>query len=161
MAYESVTLQKFTPEEIIFDDAEITQILLFFFPGTDDQLRNYTMSHPMREFAQGLLVEAVIKSQAMGWVEYAFTLLSPGRAPSLRSILGKLAKGGLQYLKKSKKLTQLDNLEIYETVRKVISDNFKTEYHLRLDGAISKKATSKMINYALVRTQVEKIWGRA
>jgi hypothetical protein len=165
MSQNYTTLRSFTPDEIIFDDKEIIIILLFFFPGYESSLASFTMNHTMREFAQGLLVEAVDSSEAMGWVHLIFavgTSRRPGSAigSALRSFA---EKGGIQFLKRSKKLKHLDDLEIYESVRKTIQINFKEHFGILLTGALSQKKNSiasAFVDYATAhkRENILIIW---
>ena len=52
-------LRKFKPEELIFDDNETILILKFIFKNKHALIDRMKITDRVREFAQGLLVEAV------------------------------------------------------------------------------------------------------
>lgn len=167
MSAEYVNLRKFTPDEIIFDDEQIITILLFFFPGYDSSLNSFVMNHSMREFSQGLLLEAVDSSYAMGYVELVAEmvagLIKKPTSEKMRKVLKDFAKKAAKHwFKHLEQITDLSKIKIYETVRRQLSDNFKTEFIMRLNGTIAKNkpgTAATFINTAkLDRKKIEIAW---
>lgn len=160
MSAEYVRLLKFTPEEIIFDDEEIKQILLFIFPGYESSLDYYTMNHSMREFAQGLLIEAVDASYAMGLVEIIFrsAYAKPGKSGS--SFLKTFARKASVKWFKHAKATDLSTVKIYETVRRQLRYNFlKSEFIPRINGTTSSTdAAAAYVDYAVTNKNYNRAW---
>jgi len=75
---ELIYLHKFKPEELIFDEEETRIILRFIFMHQHAVINRMKINDRAREFAQGLLVEAIDASYAMGYVKILFTsLLQP------------------------------------------------------------------------------------
>ncbi len=152
MSAEFVHLLTFAPEEIIFDDDEIKEILLFFFPGYESSVNSFTMNHTMREFAQGLLVEAVDASYAMGFVEIIFRGAYGQPGKSATAFLKTFARKAAAKWFKHAKATDLATVKIYDTVRRQLRDNFlKSDFIPRINGTISKTdAASTFVDYASV-----------
>lgn len=151
MANEYIGLLQFPPEEIIFDDEEIKQVLLFFFPGREASLDSFVMTHKMREFAQGLLVEAVDASYALGFVEAIFkgAYAQPGKAA--KAFLRTFALRAYNKWFKHAKPADLANLKIYVRIRDQLRVNFETPFLRIISGSIAKDETAKaFIDYASV-----------
>jgi hypothetical protein len=158
-----IGLKKFEPSEIIFSDEEIIQILLFFFPGYEGSLANFSMNHSMREFAQGLLIEAIDASYAMGFVEIIFRNAYAQPGLDAKSFIKTFAKKATKAWLKHLKPIDFEKVKIYDTVKNQLSISFKTPFTLLLSGAISKNETAKaFVSYATATKQNKTnkiIWG--
>jgi len=105
----------------------------------------------MREFAQGLLIEAVEASYALGFVEIIFrgAYFQPGK--SATSFLKTFARKASAKWFKHAKVTDLATVKIYDRVRDQLNDKFKIEFINRINGTISKNdAAAAFIDYASV-----------
>ncbi len=105
----------------------------------------------MREFAQGLLVEAVDASYALGFVEAIFkgAYAQPGK--SAIAFLKTFARKALAKWFKHAKHTDLANLKLYLRIRDQLSVNFKKHFGLILSGYFAKDETATtFIDYASV-----------
>lgn len=72
-------LRSFTNEELIFDAEETAIILKFIFKHKRSVVDELDINDRVREFAQGLLLEAVDSSYALGFVEALFrAAINPG-----------------------------------------------------------------------------------
>jgi len=80
MTKELVKLQTFKSEELIYNEAETKEILLYFFPSDNAAIQSAQINDEIRSFAQAILIEAVDKSYAMGWIDLIFRLM--GKLPS-------------------------------------------------------------------------------
>jgi hypothetical protein len=67
-----IGLREFLPSELLFDERETRDILKFFFPMNFPAIDATVMTDAIRGFAQGLLIEAIDATAALGWVEVLF-----------------------------------------------------------------------------------------
>lgn len=85
-------LRQFKPEELLFNEDETRIVLKFIFAPTDHELiDSLPMSDALREFAQGLLVEAIDASYAVGFVK-AIQESAANPTKGAREILKSFAK---------------------------------------------------------------------
>jgi len=133
--HRRIYLLRFTEEELIFNDEETLSILEFFFPGATAKMRNQKINHIYRELAQGLLVEAVDASFAMGFVEAVFRGSSNPRDGG-KEIMKKFAKEARKHWFKHSTAKNLTDIKIYDLVRNKLRDAFKTHFDaiIMLDG---------------------------
>jgi len=69
----SVYLRSFTKQELILNDNETRIVLLFIFGSSEKQfIESMVISDAARGFVQGLLIEAIDSSYAIGFVEAIF-----------------------------------------------------------------------------------------
>jgi len=59
MNLELKLLRNIPQDELIFNDSETRDILKFFFPERDSQIKTLKIDDKIREYAQGILVKAV------------------------------------------------------------------------------------------------------
>jgi len=71
-AMKYIHLRKFKNEELIFDNEESIIILKFIFKNKHSLIDGLEINDKIREFAQGLLLEAVDASYALGFVAALF-----------------------------------------------------------------------------------------
>ena len=67
-----VQLRKFKNDELIFDNEETVMILKFIFKKQHSLIDGMEINDRVREFGQGLLLEAVDASYALGFVHALF-----------------------------------------------------------------------------------------
>lgn len=67
-----VYLREFKKDELIFDEAETVIVLKFIFKNSHALIDRLIINDRVRGFAQGLLLEAVDASFALGFVEALF-----------------------------------------------------------------------------------------
>jgi len=133
MALEWIQLRSFTEAELIFDEEETRAILKFFFLADQQLIETTPVTNSLRKFAQGLLVEAVDASYAMGWVEVAFRwAVNPG--PALRKALQKLARGAVRHWFKHLNDQSLLDAKIYERVRDQLTRNFRSPFRIIIEA---------------------------
>jgi Ankyrin repeats (many copies) len=96
MTAELAHLRDFGEAELIFDEQETKDILKFFFLTDHRQIDSSQVTPEMRNLAQGLLVEAIDATFAMGWIELAFRwVANPGAG--MKKALQKLARRAVRY----------------------------------------------------------------
>ena len=143
-----VTLRKFNSTELLFDEEETKQILKFFFKSQHHTINQLKINDKVREFAQGLLVEAIDASYAMGFVEVLFKATANPTAGA-KKVISQFAKKAAKHWFKHATTENLLKVEIYEMVRSRIALNFG-RYLSMLASGIAKKETTftAMMAYA-------------
>jgi len=132
-----VHLRKFKTEELIFNEEETILILKFIFKNSHAVVDRTRITDKVREFAQGLLVEAVDASYAMGYVEAIFRSIANPRA-GVKNILKKFGKKALKHWFKHATEKDLLEIEIYEIVRQRLEINFGRIMILHSNGIALK-----------------------
>jgi len=128
-----VNLRKFNESELIFDEIETKIILKFFFTSSRSQITSMTVTKRVREFAQGLLLEAVDASYAMGFVEALFRAsANPGAGPL--KVIKKFGKKAVKHWFKHATEDDLLDVKIYEIVRQRLEVNFRTVMQMYISG---------------------------
>ncbi|MCI0507319.1 MAG: hypothetical protein L0Z73_14580 [Gammaproteobacteria bacterium] len=144
-----VSLKKFNAAELIFDDNETREILKFIFKGYvgDTQTNSMRVTDTVRGFAQGLLVEAIDSSYAIGYIEAIF-MASVNPAAGTTKILKKFGKKAVRHWFKHATEKDLLNAKIYEIVRKALARNFATDMLMMISGqAKAGKQNIALIDY--------------
>lgn len=156
---QSIHLQDFRESELLFDETEAREVLLFFFPADRTQIYTVSMTNSLRAFAQGLLVAAIDASYAMGWVEIVFKSTA-NPAKGVKSAIKKIARKGARHWFKHRKSEQtLGDVKIYESVRAQLSRSFRSSFQLMLLAKTEYRSRSfvALINCAPPR-QAEMAW---
>lgn len=152
--------KKFEKHELIFDADETAAILKFIFKSRHQTIDRLEINDRIREFAQGLLLEAVDASYALGFVEAIFrATMNPGAGT--RSILKKFGKKALKHWFKHATAEDLSQIRIYEVVRAQLELNFGRVLLMYANGiAKSQVLSSGFILYAVNYPQRNGIvWG--
>jgi len=157
-----IHLRKFKTEELIFDEKETIIILKFIFSNRKTLVEGMTINDRVREFAQGLLIEAVDASYALGFVEALFrATANPGAGT--KKILTKFGKKALKNWFKHATPKDLMQVKIYEIVRKQLEYNFGRVLILHSNGtAMNEINNAAFITYSLNQLNSEKdrrVWG--
>ncbi len=126
-------LKRFTAGELLFNEEETKDILAFFFPNYSNQIAAIEVTDKTREFAQGLLVEAIDASFALGFVEAFFSSIANPSA-SVTAIIRKFSfKAGKHWFKHAT-TSDLRKVKIYYMVRQRLQINFKVVIGLVING---------------------------
>lgn len=156
----AVHLKKFKDSDLIFNDQETIEILKFIFKSKRDTVETLTVDRDLREFAQGLLVEAVDASYALGFVEAAVRSLVRPRQ-GVRSIIKKFGKKASKHWFKHATASDLRNIEIYEIVRGQLAVNFARILRMHKNGTAGNlKVNAAFIAYQSPRSRnlPQKVW---
>lgn len=150
MRPEFKSLKSFPKEELIFNDDETKEILKFFFPSRDATIDKISIDDDMREFAQGLLVEAIDATYAMGFVEMIFkgAYFKPGLKPT--KFMKTFVKKALKHWFKHLGSVDLANVKIYNSVRNELQAQFEQPFVIAI-SELTKVNTSAFLNYAAAR----------
>lgn len=133
MSGHFVNLRNFGEHELIFDDAETKDILKFFFQHRRQRIDAAAVTTGLRNFAQGLLVEAVDATYALGYVEILLTTFyNPGGG--MKKVLLKVGRKGARHWFKHATDRDLHDPKVAEAVRRQLSRAFATSMQEMLDG---------------------------
>ncbi len=161
MSGSFVTLRNFSENELIFDEMETRDILKFFFPHVKQRIHEVPMTTALRNFAQGLLVEAIDATYALGYVEILLnTFYSPSQG--LKKALMKAAKKAARHWFKHATDRNLHNARVAESVRRQLSNAFATPMQEQLDGlALAPMRGTRLTMYVRYRrpSRLETVWG--
>ncbi|HEY5801031.1 MAG TPA: hypothetical protein VIT92_12475 [Burkholderiaceae bacterium] len=142
MLGREIHLRSFSEQELIFDEQETREILTFFFRYARERIANISINDEARNFAQGLLVEAIDATYALGYIQIVLqTYYNPGQG--IKKILMKIARKAAHHWFKHAQSTHLTKAKISERVRDRLALNFKSEIELLLSDAVSYKNTMR------------------
>ncbi|MDX9839544.1 MAG: hypothetical protein RBT39_18450 [Azoarcus sp.] len=137
-----VTLRNFSEHELNFDDAETKDILKFFFQHHRQRIDAATVTTALRNFAQGLLVEALDATYALGYVEILLTTFyNPGSG--MKKVLMKAGRKAARHWFKHATDRDLHNAKVADAVRRQLSYAFATSMREILDGVALGRTVRK------------------
>lgn len=152
-----VHLKKFKKEEIIFNQEETKVILRFIFKSQVRCIDSLEITDPVREFAQGLLVEAVDASYALGFVDALFRVtVNPGAGA--KKVLIKFGKKALRHWFKHATTQDLMRIKIYDRVRDQLALRFGRILVLHING-IAKLNDNHFGMLAFNSSNNDRVWG--
>jgi hypothetical protein len=124
-------LQHFSGDQIVLDNQEAWQILVFFFGG-NASLSPASLTDNDRSFAQALLIEAIDASEDMSWIEAIFRSAMKPNA-SVKSIIKSLIKKAVKDWFKHANKDKLDNPTIYQSVKNQLTVNWRSAWQIRVE----------------------------
>ncbi len=127
------SLKHFQPAEVVISKEQAGRTLRFFFP--DQPIDAFSLSTEDVGFAQALLIEAVDSSKEMGYVQVVFDktfMKIPTDFSFIKDILKALGKRALQNWFRHATKKDLDEPQIYESVRRTLAVNFRSIWAIRL-----------------------------
>lgn len=155
------TLRNFSENELIFDETETKDILKFFFRHLRQRIDTVLITIELRSFAQGLLVEAIEATYALGYVEIIWrTFYNPGAG--IQKALSKIGRKAAKHW--FKHVTQKDLLKakISSRVRDQLGYNFASVFLMMLDG-VARTTQTQRTYIAHVRygqpSKTDTLWG--
>lgn len=156
-----VTLRDFSETELIFDEAETKDILKFFFQHLRQRIDTATITTELRNFAQGLLVEAIDATYALGYIEIIWrTSYNPGSG--MLKALSKMGRKAAKHWFKHATQQDLLKAKISSRVRDQLARSFKSDFPMMLDGIASviptRRAHVAYVNYGQ-QFKSDTLWG--
>lgn len=128
-------LRKFKEEELFFDEEETRIILKFIFKRRDAYIDKLNIDDRLRGFAQGLLIEAVDASYALGFVDALFrSTINP--TAGAKKILIKFGKKSFKHWFKHASAKDMMHIKIYERVREQIESKFVRILIMHANGTV-------------------------
>lgn len=133
MPVTELGLKHFQKNEIKITRSDARKILIFFFGGnnvpTSESLTDEDVA-----FAQALLLEAIDKSYAMGYVEAVFNSFYMKVPTDIAEMMKDFARNAAKNWFDHAAGKDLSNPKIYEMVRVTISNNFSQVWAIRMGG---------------------------
>jgi len=131
-------LRKFQKNELLFDESETIIILKFIFKPSDHSLiESLPMNDQLRGFAQGLLLEAIDASYAVGFIHAIFESTTNPTQGARKIILTFGKKAAIHWFKHAS-VNDKQKVKIYGFVRdnlarsfKVVLANFIAKIHVK------------------------------
>ncbi len=152
-------LRKFKKDELIFNADETKIVLKFIFGLPDSNLiDSMTITDHVREFAQGLLVEAINASYAIGFVEAIFRSTANPSNGAIK-ILKSFGKKAAIYWFKYANAHDLQNVKVYDFVRNEIARRFHTTLRILASTASLEKQPGAFLSYNKPSSRMLKAWG--
>lgn len=152
-------LRQFKTEELLFNEEETRIVLKFIFKPTDHALiDSLPMSDALREFAQGLLVEAIDASYAIGFVQ-ALHETTANPAKGAREILKSFGKKASKLWFAHATVHDLMNVKVYQFVLDALVRSFRDT--LRIDFVVGARPNTRIgafVAYQKPARGIIKIW---
>lgn len=140
--------------ELIYNEAETRQILVFFWPGRAQEISELEIDNEARRLAQAALMAAIEGSYAMGFLDaLGRTVTQPGSG--IKDLAKKLAKNFTRHWWQHTKRHELDNVKIYESVRRSLALHLKHRMDAIQSGIALKR---NMTPIFVARKPVELVW---
>jgi hypothetical protein len=127
------TLRNFSQDEIAITEHEAWSILRFFWQN--HRISESEITYGDMNFAQGLLVEAIDASYAMGYIQIIFDSFYakvPGSFTDIKKMIKKLVTKSTKHWFKSMGEKKLEDATIYITVRDRVALNFRSVMEMRM-----------------------------
>ncbi|WP_259396929.1 hypothetical protein [Shewanella sp. SG44-2] len=129
----NVHLKNFKSSQLIFDNDETIIILKFIFSSQHSIIDELDITDEVREFAQGLLVEAVDASYAMGFIDSLFrSTMNP--QDGAKKVIIKFGRSAAKHWFSHATAKDLMQIKIYDRVREQLSYSFGRVLVLYLNG---------------------------
>lgn len=141
-----VSLKQFPASQLMFDEDETREILKFFFKADLELIKKVSMSDGLRNFAQGLLVEAVDASAKMGLIDAVFRATANPTAGARRVLL-KFGKQASRRWFEHATADDLTDIKIYEIVRARLGLSFRSILLLFASGMAMNKRFTAVVTY--------------
>ncbi len=155
----SVYLRSFTKQELILNDNETRIVLLFIFGSSEKQfIESMVISDAARGFAQGLLIEAIDSSYAIGFVEAIFRSTANPTQSAVR-VFKSFGKKAIKHWFKHAQMQDLRDVQIYDFVRTEVARNFKTSLRLINGIALLDMKYHKLVSYNKPSNGNLLVWG--
>ena len=144
---------------MLFNEEETRIVLKFIFSPTDHELiDSLPMSDDLREFAQGLLVEAIDASYAIGFVD-ALRQVAANPAAGAREILKRFGKKASKLWFKHATVHDLMNVKVYQFVLDALVRSFRDPLHADyVAGARPNKRKGAFLAYQKPAQGILTVW---
>lgn len=161
---ETIYLRKFKPEELVLSESEAIQVLQFFWPKEPrySRIENVLIiTDEVRSFAQGLLVEAIDRSFAYGFIGALFNSAANPTKGAVR-LLKQFGRRASSHWFKHASATDLQNARVYERIRERIAYGFSTRLDRYIDGVADNRPQIPVIakvRFPVIQVHKERVWG--
>lgn len=160
---KSPHLKKFSADELILDESETRIVLQFFWPEAPTATRiqeSLTITDPVRELAQALLVEAIDASYQVGFIEAIFRATANPTSSTVK-VIKSFGRRAASHWFRHARASDLQNTRVYEFIRKDISRYFSVVLYDYLNG-FARLDSNQLIVARLFYSNppaMPKVWG--
>lgn len=126
-----LSVKEFRDDELVLDEEETRLVLKFFWPQAGAE--NIVVSTDARRLAQSMLVAAIDGSYAMGFV-HALWESSAKPGAGIKKIAQKFAKSALQHHFRHARIKDLEDVEVYETIRRDLAWQMRLRFDMVRNG---------------------------
>lgn len=148
MSINLVTLRNLSEHELIFDEVETREILAFFFRHLRQRISSVTITTELRNFAQGLLIEAIDATYALGYIEILWrTAYNPGSG--MLKALSKIGRRAAKHWFKHTTQKDLLKARVSSRVRDQLARSFSSVFTMMLEG-IARATPARRTHVAYV-----------
>ena len=124
--------------ELIYDENETRQILIFFWPNRAAEVGGLEIDNHARRLAQAALMAAIEGSYAMGFLDaLGRTVARPGSG--IKELAKKLARNFVRHWWQHTRRHDLDDVKIYESVRRSLALHLKHRMDAIQNGIALKR----------------------
>lgn len=152
-------LRQFSPEELLFNEQETRIVLKFIFKPADHQLIDtLPIDNYLKSFAQGLLVEAIDASYAVGYIEAVFRSTTNPTKGAI-DVIKKFGRRAIKLWFKHALAHDLQNVKVYDFVRDRIALVFRSKLRDFLANIELDENPAAFVVYKMPAQGQIKIWG--
>ena len=152
-------LREFKKENLIFNEEGTRIILKFIFaPADHGVIESLNVNDAVKEFAQGLLVEAIDASYAVGVVEAIFRSTTNPTKGAIK-ILKSFGKKAATHWFKHATVHDLIDVKVYEFVHLEIARRFRSTLRILASTASLEKQQGAFLAYDKPSNRLSKAWG--
>jgi len=152
-------LRQFKLEEIFLNEEEARIVLKFIFESRDHKsIDSLPMNDSLREFAQGLLLEAVDASYAVGYIDAMFRSTANPTQGAIK-VIKKFGKKAAKHWFKHASGDDLLDAKIYDFIRNRIAIGFRSTLIGFFANIELEKQAGAFIAYKIPSIDHIKIWG--
>lgn len=152
-------LRQFKPEELLFDEEETRIVLKFIFEPTDYEfIESLTINDATREFTQGLLVEAIDASYAVGFIDAIFRSTANPTKGAIK-ILKSFGKKSAKHWFKHASVHDLQDVKVYDFVRVHIANQFRKPFKIMTLASLPVTQQGAFLAYKKPFHKLPKAWG--
>lgn len=152
-------LRQFKVEELIFDEEETRIVLKFILEPADHEfIESLTVNDEVRGFAQGLLVEAIDASYAVGFIDAIFRTTANPTKGAIK-ILKSFGRKAAQHWFKNASVHDLQDVKVYDFIRVNIANQFRKPLKLIVIASLPGKKQGAFLAYQKPSHGLPKTWG--
>ncbi|MFN3882355.1 MAG: hypothetical protein ACK4L8_13110 [Nitrincola lacisaponensis] len=152
-------LRQFKQDELLFDEDETRIILKFIFKPVDHELiDSLPMSDSLRGFTQGLLLEAIDASYAVGYVRGIFESAANPQKGAIE-IIKSFGRKASRHWFKNASVHDLQNVKIYNFIIDEIAARFRVVLMDFLAVIEINKSLGAFLSYKVPSQGIVRRWG--
>ncbi|PPE68015.1 hypothetical protein C1704_00605 [Caldimonas caldifontis] len=145
MSGSAIDVVPLSDGDLLFDEIETRQILIFFWPQFSGRIQDLTVTNGVRRFAQQCLIAAIDASYAMGYIDALGRAVASRGSLDIRSLGRKLAGRFLKQWWRHATEKDLQDAKVYETVRRTVARSYRTSLDDLLAGLQSMRQPSPLL----------------